>query len=91
MSVKVKFINQVKVKNEKTVLKAAKEAKLSIKSPCGGKGTCGKCIVKIVEGKVSEPTKAEIKLLGQQKIDEGYRLACEAVVVEDVSIKIVKA
>ena len=43
-------------------------------APCGGRGTCGKCAVKL-EGQVSEPNRAEIKA--------GVRLACQAVLLGD--------
>ena len=42
--------------------------------PCGGKGRCGKCLVRC-EGALSVPDENEIKLLGGR---EGFRLACLA-------------
>jgi len=59
------------------------EAILALNFPigafCGGKGTCGKCIVHILDTnpKISEPSEKEIKILGNEKIIEGYRLACQ--------------
>jgi len=38
----------VEVEMNTPLLDAAKFAKIEIDAPCGGKGTCGKCIVKIV-------------------------------------------
>ncbi|MBR6513455.1 MAG: DUF4445 domain-containing protein [Clostridia bacterium] len=43
-------------------------------TPCGGKGRCGKCLVRC-EGALSAPDENEIKLLGDKK---GFRLACLA-------------
>ena len=43
-------------------------------APCGGKGRCGKCLVRC-KGAVSAPDENEIKLLGDKK---GFRLACLA-------------
>ncbi|WP_432401451.1 2Fe-2S iron-sulfur cluster-binding protein [Wukongibacter sp. M2B1] len=88
MSNSIKFIKKVEIKKDKTVLDVAKEAKLKVKAPCNGKGKCGKCIVRILEGKVSEPTKEEKKLLSEKKINKGYRLACEAIVEGDVVIEL---
>lgn len=86
----VRFINEVEVKKEKSLVKLAKKANVKIKLPCSGKGTCGKCIVKISKGEVSPPTKSEIKKLGEEKIKKGYRLACQVEVLdEDVSVKLV--
>lgn len=78
MSHKVKFVKEINIKKQKTVLEAAKDCKMKIKEPCKGKGKCGKCIVKVLDGNLSEPTKAEKNLLGEKKIEKGYRLACEA-------------
>ncbi|MGB4593063.1 MAG: 2Fe-2S iron-sulfur cluster-binding protein [Coriobacteriia bacterium] len=33
-----------------TILEAARRAGVTIYAPCGGKGTCGKCAVRIIEG-----------------------------------------
>ncbi|ABR33639.1 2Fe-2S iron-sulfur cluster-binding protein [Clostridium beijerinckii] len=49
MSVRVKFISEVEVKDEKKVLKAAKNAKVKINDSCEGKGKCGKCVIKVIE------------------------------------------
>ena len=43
--------------------------------PCAGKGTCGKCKVKIT-GSASPMTDAERTFLTQTEIDSGIRLAC---------------
>jgi len=88
MSAKIKFVKKSKIKTGKTILDAAKELDIKIKDSCGGKGKCGKCIVKVTSGDVSEPTKNEIKILKQKEIKEGYRLACEAVVTGDIEIEL---
>ncbi|MGQ9468996.1 MAG: ASKHA domain-containing protein [Nitrososphaerales archaeon] len=61
-----------------TVLDAAKELAVDISSICGGKGTCGKCKVRVDEGIESlGPLKpAESKHLTKDLINQGYRLAC---------------
>lgn len=60
-----------------TILKASKKDEIKIKSFCNI-GLCGKCTIKHIEGKLSEPTKKEMKKLGAKRIKEGYRLACQA-------------
>jgi uncharacterized 2Fe-2S/4Fe-4S cluster protein (DUF4445 family) len=50
-----------------------------IDTPCGGKGICGKCAVK-VEGLSDEIPDSEKKLLGMSKVREGFRLACRVTV-----------
>jgi uncharacterized 2Fe-2S/4Fe-4S cluster protein (DUF4445 family) len=57
------------------ISKAAAVAGVGIESPCGGMGTCGKCRV-IVNGDVSAPDSSEIRLLGEEALASGYRVAC---------------
>lgn len=89
MSVKVKFISEVEVNDGKKVLKAAKNANIKINNSCDGKGKCGKCVIKVLGGKLSEPTKQELKVLGQEKIHKGYRLSCQTNILEDSVIEII--
>lgn len=89
MSVKVKFISEIEVKDGKKTLKAAKNANVKINDPCDGKGKCGKCIIRVLSGKLSEPTKQELKILGEDKIEEGYRLSCQTQILEDSVIEII--
>ena len=83
---KVKFIQEATAGN--TVLEAADKLGVKIKSPCNGKGKCGKCLVKLKKGELSEINKKEKKELSKKKIDNGYRLACQAEVIGDVEIEI---
>jgi len=43
--------------------------------PCGGHGKCGKCKV-IAKGELSQPSDAELSLLSQEELMQGFRLAC---------------
>lgn len=52
--------------------------------PCGGKGTCGKCKVKIAE-KV-EYKEQELKLLSKEEIDDNIHLACNINIKEDLTL-----
>jgi len=54
---------------------------------CGG-GLCGTCKVRIVEGReyVSKVMKKEIDRLGQERIDQGFRLACQTFITGDVTV-----
>lgn len=82
MSVKVIFQSETEIKEGKNLLKAADEANIKLKESCGGKGKCGKCIVKVISGNLTEPTKAEYSELGTDKINDGYRLACQAETID---------
>ncbi len=47
-----------------------------VDNPCNGKGTCGKCKVKIIAGETQSPCNEESTLLGESNIKEGLRLSC---------------
>lgn len=51
------------------------EERGGISMPCGGMGRCGKCRV-ILEGQASPPEEAERRLLGEEALKQGVRLAC---------------
>ncbi|MBI5035009.1 MAG: DUF4445 domain-containing protein [Chloroflexi bacterium] len=60
-----------------TIFNAANWAGLAIDSTCGGRGTCGKCKVKLVQGE-SAATEADHKYISTQELVEGWRLSCRA-------------
>jgi uncharacterized 2Fe-2S/4Fe-4S cluster protein (DUF4445 family) len=57
----------------------------SIPSPCGGKGRCGKCRIR-VSGTLSPLGASEKKHLAEAEINEGYRLGCCAEVLGSCEI-----
>ncbi len=59
---------------------------INFELPCS-KGTCGKCKVKIIEGKLSEICDEERKFLTVYEIENGYRLACFAKVYSDIIVE----
>ncbi|SHJ81477.1 ASKHA domain-containing protein [Desulfofundulus thermosubterraneus] len=59
-----------------------------ISAPCGGKGLCGRCRVRLVEGEFSPPNEVELRLLGKKGLEEGYRLACQAVIIGPAKVEI---
>jgi len=50
-------------------------AAAGVDTPCGGRHSCGKCMV-YAEGGFPEPSEAERKLLGEARLRQGIRLAC---------------
>ena len=48
-------IKEFKVKPGKNILEFLRDNSIDIPTPCGGKGTCGKCRVK-VKGFLNEPS-----------------------------------
>ena len=68
------------------LMDAINENNISIESTCGSKG---KCKVKLLEGKISNITENEKKLLSEKEIDEKIVLACERTVLGDITIEII--
>ena len=68
------------------LLKAGKLAGIEINSPCGTKGTCGQCIVRIVSG---EADTSDQGMLSQTAVKAGYVHACKTRITEaDLTIEI---
>ena len=88
---KIKFIPQnkeIEVETGTDLLKAADIAGLYIEGDCGGRGTCGKCKVKIAEGENTKPTKADEKHLSAKEIEAGWVLACQHKVENNLVVEI---
>ena len=63
-----------------TIIDAAKKLGIDISSLCGGRGTCGKCKVKVqtgIEG-LNPLTEQELDHLSKDETDTNFRLACQA-------------
>jgi len=63
-----------------TIIDASKKLGIDISSLCGGKGTCGKCKVKVqsgIEG-LNPLTEQELDHLSKDEIETNFRLACQA-------------
>jgi len=70
-----------------TVFSAAHWIGLPIDSTCGGRGTCGKCKVRVVTG-LTEAETADHRQLRPQEIADGWRLSCQAHVYEDMTCEV---
>lgn len=54
--------------------------------PCGGRGTCGKCKIQLLEGELPVSTEDE-KFFSKEELEQGYRLACKAFPTENCVIR----
>ena len=71
----------------KNLLRTLFENGYFIPSACGAKGTCGYCRVKVDEGG-GDALPTEELILSSREIREGYRLACQLKVRNDLNIHI---
>lgn len=76
------------VRKGMTVLEASREIGVDIETLCGEKRMCGKCRVKVEEGKgkISPWQNAEAKFISEAERKEGYRLGCCAALHGDALI-----
>ncbi len=73
-----------------TILEASLGIGLVHRHVCGGNATCGTCRVIILEGKenLSPISKREFQLLGEDRIQQNCRLACQCKILGEVVVKI---
>ncbi len=79
----------VQVVADATILEAAAEAGFVMQTPCGGGGTCGKCLVRVRSGETADTHSAH--RLGKEALAEGWRLACRTTVLSDLVVEIPEA
>ena len=58
-----------------------------VEFPCGGKGTCGNCKVKLLEGELKVDTIQQQKL-NKLKLTDNWRLACKCNAESDITLEI---
>ncbi len=61
-----------------------------VDNPCNGIGVCGKCKVKILNGKVSAISETEDRKLQKEEKEQGIRLSCMTRVYGEVEIELLQ-
>lgn len=89
--VKVTFLpfrKVVEVPTGSTIFQAAVAAGVQIQSTCGGRGTCGKCKVRILLGNLAPTTSDSESSLSDSESAEGWVLACKHTLQHDLTVKL---
>ncbi len=73
---------------DKSLLETARQLGVDLIGVCGGKGTCGRCKVQILDGSVSTPTSAEREVLTPHELQKGYCLACQTFPDSDLKVHV---
>lgn len=61
-----------------------------VETPCGSRGYCRKCVVKVL-GAAPAPTPADLEQLTEAELAHGFRLSCQLAVTADLAVSIVPA
>ncbi|AOY77496.1 ASKHA domain-containing protein [Clostridium formicaceticum] len=75
---------------DKDLLQLLLENEVFVDNPCNGKGSCGKCKIRFLEGKLPAISETEEKFLKQEEIHAGVRLSCLVIPQEDITIEILQ-
>lgn len=74
----------IRAPKSKSIMETLKQNNIYISSPCGGNGTCGKCRVRIISGRVNKLSGNAV--LGEELLSEGWCLSCSSYPEEDCVI-----
>ncbi len=74
-----------------SILVLLQRAEVPIRTICGGRAQCGRCLIQVLEGeeRMSRPGAAESLRLKALEAGPGYRLACQSYLRGDARIRIV--
>lgn len=86
-SITINKDKEVEVQGGDTLLSSLIENEIFIPSACGGKGTCGYCKCKVIEGG-GEILDTEITLVTPEEAKDNVRLSCQVKVKQDLKIEI---
>lgn len=87
----VKFIKNkpaFEISSDVILMDAVMAQGIPVASSCGGDGVCGKCIVKVIEGKenLTPENDTELFLREQYNLSADTRVSCQTKVNGDVTI-----
>lgn len=71
-----------------TILDIARKASIPIEASCSGRGTCGRCRVKILRGSHPEVTIEESRFFNREEQEDGWRLACRLTGTDGMRIEL---
>ena len=60
---------------------------IHILTACGGRGNCGKCVVRVVQGDATINTMDRM-WFSEKQLAEGYRLGCQVYTKESITVEI---
>ena len=78
---------ELTVEGGRSLLSTLKDEEVFIPSACGGRGSCGLCKLKVLEG-VGDPLPTETPWLSPEELSDRVRLSCQIKVKSDMRIEV---
>ena len=78
---------KISVKKGESLLESLMRTDSSFSAVCGGKGKCGKCKIKLLNGRLSV-TESDAAYFSGEELKKGYRLACKAYPKEAITVQL---
>jgi len=79
------FETSIEVPSGTSILDSVARACLPLKTTCGGKGTCGDCVVQILSGNYKAKPSAG---LSSRLVSQRFALACQTEVLDDLTVQL---
>lgn len=79
-------LRRLVLENGESLMEALLREGYYLSAPCGGKGRCGKCGVRILDGNALITAEDE-KAFSKEQLADGWRLSCRLYPVEDLKIE----
>lgn len=87
MEIKILPNQVINAEKNESLLEALTRNQLPVDNVCNGRGTCGKCKVRII-GNLPAPSSQDLKHLTEVELQAGFRLACTVVPQEGMSVEL---
>lgn len=91
VTINIKSLNKhVACESGQSLMTALNHGGVFVDNPCNGKGTCGKCKVKIIEGAIKGVCETEKRFLSSEELDSGIRLSCMIYPQNDLALELLQ-
>ncbi len=73
-----------------TLMAICRRAEIPVGSSCSGQGSCGRCLVVVLEGQeaLSAPDEHELRVLARIGAQPNQRLSCQCRLVQPATVRI---
>lgn len=78
---------KLSLEDGQSIMSALIQHDKGISAFCGGKGICGKCRIRLLEGEIL-PSSEDMRFFDSKQLEQGYRLACTAYPTENCKIQL---